>query len=439
MIPSYDAMLSEVARRVAPDGTQATGHPAAGAPVRLCEKPISLDRGRDSVTLTRGRPGPRRWLHPLRPDWPPRRPASSGGSAVYLFRPPLRACDRRGRSPGRAGDLRRRPHQRLAGPLVGEVGELRAGARVDRLREIGDSPKPGHALRVGALGVIENRRSAGTDTSPTEVVEAGHRAIDNPTGTLPVATPAPGHRRPCATRAAIPVGYAAECRPRPGGRDGTPPRSPARMRSPTFDMDRAAEQSWRTGRPVTVDAVGGGHGTRAGRVGLVGAGRSALPGGETRPPGARRPPGRGGQTAPAPRRARDRLGGPARGRPGRSCSPTRREAVVAPRRATSHAAGSRAAGAGKARVCEKRWRPRWPTPKGVAAAEAAGVPRRSASTAASPESPRPRRGGRGGAGPRASSARSTGTPADRTGPGEEGADLRRPYPRFDTACHPARP
>jgi predicted dehydrogenase len=242
----------------------------AGKPV-FCEKPMSLDRATTVATIeavdAAGVVFQVGFHRRFDPDWVAAAERITAGELgeVTLFRTSLR--DMNPPNPaylaGSGGffvdvtvhDLD------VARWLVGEVVEVSAhGAASDpAFAELGDIDTAVVVLRFanGALGVIDNSRGAhyGYECS-TEVM--GTRAtarIDNP------------HRRGLEWRTPgvaardlvhdfeerYPYAYAAEldafadC-----VRTGTPPRVTGRDALAAFDLAVAADESWRTGRPVAV-------------------------------------------------------------------------------------------------------------------------------------------------------------------------------------------
>jgi predicted dehydrogenase len=263
---TFDELLerSEAVAIATPTGTHAE-HPV------FCEKPVSLDRATTVVTIeaveAAGVPFQVGFHRRFDPDWVAAAERIHAGElgAITLFRTSLR--DMNPPNPaylaGSGGffvdvtvhDLD------VARWLVGEVVEVSAhGAASDpAFAELGDIDTAVVVLHFanGALGVIDNSRGAryGYECS-TEVM--GTRAtarIDNP------------HRRGLEWRTPgvaardlvhdfeerYPYAYAAEldafadC-----VRTGTPPRVTGQDALAAFDLAVAADESWRTGRPVAL-------------------------------------------------------------------------------------------------------------------------------------------------------------------------------------------
>ena len=276
VLPSYDALLSEVdAVAVAtPTGTHAelvTRAARAGRPV-FCEKPISLDRPATVSVLDAVRAAGvplQVGLHRrFDPDWAAAAQRIHAGELgeVYLFRTSLR-------------DMRSPRPEFLAGSggffvdvtihdldvarwLVGEVVEVTAhGAALSDpgFAELGDIDTAVVTLRFasGALGVIDNSRSAGYGYEcSTEVVgSAATVRIDNPPrhhyrwltpGQDAVETVRDFEQR-------YPWAYAAELESFARAvLDGVPPAVTGTDALAAFDLARAAERSWRAGVPVPV-------------------------------------------------------------------------------------------------------------------------------------------------------------------------------------------
>ncbi|HVL83927.1 MAG TPA: Gfo/Idh/MocA family oxidoreductase [Pseudonocardia sp.] len=275
---SYDELLarSEAVAVATPTGTHAElvmRAAAAGRPV-FCEKPISLDRAttvevieavrRAGVALQVG------FHRRFDPDWVAVTGRISAGELgeVTLFRTSLR-------------DMTPPPVQFLAGSggffvdvtvhdldvarwMVGEVVEVSAhGAATDpQIARTGDVDTAVVVLRFanGALGVIDGSRAA----------RYGYECATEVMGTLATArieTPprhhyewrTPGwasHELPRDFEQRYPWAYAAEL----DGfaecvRSGAPPRVTGLDALAAFDLARAADRSWRTGRTVPVTAV----------------------------------------------------------------------------------------------------------------------------------------------------------------------------------------
>ena len=270
--PSYEALLSEVDAVViaTPTGTHAelvTRAAAAGRAV-FCEKPVSLDRPATVDTLaavrTAGVPLQIGFHRRFDPDWAAATARIRAGElgAVYLFRTSLR--DMRAPDPAFLASsggffLDVTIHDLdTARWMVGEVVEVSAtGAALSDpgFAALGDIDTAVVTLRFanGALGVIDNSRSAGYGYEcSTEVVGS--------LATVRIDNPPPRHYRwltPGASTQGIvrdfqeryPHAYAAELEgfarsvlagtaPAVGGVDALA----------AYDLARAADLSWRTGR-----------------------------------------------------------------------------------------------------------------------------------------------------------------------------------------------
>jgi predicted dehydrogenase len=276
VLPSYAALLSEVdAVAVAtPTGTHAdlvTRAARAGKAV-FCEKPISLDRAATVSTLdavrAAGVPLQVGFHRRFDPDWAAaaRRIHAGELGRVYLFRTSLR-------------DMRSPRPEFLAGSggffvdvtihdldvarwLVGEVVEVSAigaGLSDPGFAELGDIDTALVTLRFesGALGIIDNSRSAGYGYEcSTEVVgSAATVRIDNPPRHhyrwLTPGQDATETVRDFEQR--YPWAYAAELEAFARAvLDAVPPAVTGADALAAFDLARAAERSWRTGRPVPV-------------------------------------------------------------------------------------------------------------------------------------------------------------------------------------------
>jgi myo-inositol 2-dehydrogenase/D-chiro-inositol 1-dehydrogenase len=279
VLPSYDALLSEVdAVAVAtPTGTHAelvTRAVRAGRAV-FCEKPISLDRAATVSTLdavrAAGVPLQVGFHRRFDPDWMAATERIRAGELgrVYLFRTSLR--DMRSPRPdflaGSGGffvdvtihDLD------VARWMVGEivaVGAHGAGLSDPGFAELGDIDTALVTLRFesGALGVIDNSRSAGYGYEcSTEVVgSAATVRIDNP----------PRHHYQWLTpgQAATetvrdfeqryPWAYAAELEGFARAvLDGTTPAVTGADALAAFDLACAADRAWRTGRMQALTPV----------------------------------------------------------------------------------------------------------------------------------------------------------------------------------------
>jgi predicted dehydrogenase len=272
---TFDELLerSEAVAIATPTGTHAeltVAAAKAGRPV-FCEKPISLDRGTTVATLAAveaaGIPFQVGFHRRFDPDWVAAAERIAAGELgdVTLFRTSLR--DMNPPNPaylaGSGGffvdvtvhDLD------VARWLVGEVVEVSAhGAASDpAFSEIGDIDTAVVVLRFasGAIGVIDNARGAryGYECSTEVMGTLATARIDNPHRRgLEWRTPGIAARdlvRDFEER--YPYAYAAEldafadC-----VRSGTPPRVTGRDALAAFDLAVAADESWRTGRPVTV-------------------------------------------------------------------------------------------------------------------------------------------------------------------------------------------
>jgi predicted dehydrogenase len=242
----------------------------AGRPV-FCEKPLSLDRATTVATIeaveAAGVPLQVGFHRRFDPDWAAAAARIAAGDLgeVTLFRTSLR--DMTPPDPnflsGSGGffvdvtvhDLD------VARWLVGEVVEVSAhGTASDpAFAELGDIDTAVVVLRFanGALGVIDNSRGAryGYECSTEVMGTLATARIDNP------------HRRGLEWRSPgvaardlvrdfeerYPYAYAAEldafadC-----VRTGTPPRVTGRDALAAFDLAVAADESWRTGRPVAI-------------------------------------------------------------------------------------------------------------------------------------------------------------------------------------------
>lgn len=272
---TFDELLdrSEAVAVATPTGTHAELSVAAakaGKPV-FCEKPVSLDRATTVATIeaveAAGVVFQVGFHRRFDPDWvaAAERIAAGELGEVTLFRTSLR--DMNPPNPaylaGSGGffvdvtvhDLD------VARWLVGEVVEVSAhGAASDpAFAELGDIDTAVVVLRFanGALGVIDNSRGAryGYECSTEVMGTLATARIDNP------------HRRGLEWRTPgvaardlvhdfeerYPYAYAAEldafadC-----VRTGTPPRVTGRDALAAFDLAVAADESWRTGRPVTI-------------------------------------------------------------------------------------------------------------------------------------------------------------------------------------------
>jgi myo-inositol 2-dehydrogenase/D-chiro-inositol 1-dehydrogenase len=244
----------------------------AGRPV-FCEKPVSLDRGATLEVLAAveaaGVPFQVGFHRRFDPDWAAadRRIRAGELGDVYLFRTSLRDM-----APPPAGFLARSGgffvdvtiHDLdTARWMVGEVVAVTAhgtAASGEPFTSLGDIDTAVVVLRFasGALGVIDNSRVAGYGYEcSTEVM--GRLAtvrIDHPqVHHYEWRTPGQAVRDlPRDFEQRYPEAYAAEL----DGfarcvRDGTPPLVTGWDALAAFDLARAADLSWRTGRTVAVE------------------------------------------------------------------------------------------------------------------------------------------------------------------------------------------
>jgi myo-inositol 2-dehydrogenase/D-chiro-inositol 1-dehydrogenase len=276
-VPDFDALLSDVDAVViaTPTGTHAelvTRAARAGRAV-FCEKPISLDRPATVDTLAAvaeaGVPFQVGFHRRFDPDWVAATERIRAGELgeVYLFRTSLR--DMRAPDPaflassgGFFVDVTIHDLD-TARWMVGEVVEVYAtGAALSdpRFAEVGDIDTALVTLRFasGALGVIDNSRSAGYGYEcSTEVVgSAATVRIENP----------PPRRYRWLTPGADSVGIARDFQER------YPEAYPAELEGfaravltgrpvavggadalAAYDLAVAADRSWRTGVPVRLD------------------------------------------------------------------------------------------------------------------------------------------------------------------------------------------
>jgi predicted dehydrogenase len=272
---SFDELLdrSEAVAIATPTGTHAPLSVLAARAARpvFCEKPISLDRHATLDTLEAvrqaGVPFQVGFHRRFDPDWVAAAERIHAGELgeVTLFRTSLR-------------DMTPPRPEYLAGSggffvdvtvhdldvarwLVGEVVEVTAhGTAADpAFAEIGDIDTAVVVLRFesGALGVIDNSRGAryGYECSTEVMGSAATARIDAPHRRgYEWRTPGlAAHELPRDFEERYPWAYAAEldafarC-----VRDGTPPRVTGIDALAAFDLARAAEESWRTGRPVSL-------------------------------------------------------------------------------------------------------------------------------------------------------------------------------------------
>lgn len=273
-VSSYDDLLAEVdAVAVAtPTATHAdlvTRAAAAGKAV-FSEKPLSLDRPATVDTLTAvaaaGVPLQVGFHRRFDPDWAAATARIRSGELgeVYLFRTSLR--DMRSPDPAFLASsggffLDMTIHDLdTARWMVGEVVEVTAtGAALSDLRfaELGDIDTAVVTLRFasGALGVIDNSRSAGYGYEcSTEVVgSAATVRIENPPSRhyrwLTPGWSAQGVPRDFEER--FPEAYAAELEGFARAvLAGEPPAVGGADALAAYDLAVAADRSWRTGLPV---------------------------------------------------------------------------------------------------------------------------------------------------------------------------------------------
>ena len=279
VLPSYDALLSEVdAVAVAtPTGTHAelvTRAARAGRAV-FCEKPVSLDRAATVSTLdavrAAGVPLQVGFHRRFDPDWVAATERIRAGELgrVYLFRTSLR--DMRSPRPdflaGSGGffvdvtihDLD------VARWMVGEIVQVGAhGAALSDpgFADLGDIDTALVTLRFesGALGVIDNSRSAGYGYEcSTEVLgSAATVRIDNPPRRhyqwLTPGQAATETVRDFEQR--YPWAYAAELEGFARAvLDGRTPAVTGADALAAFDLAGAADRAWRTGRTQALRPV----------------------------------------------------------------------------------------------------------------------------------------------------------------------------------------
>jgi myo-inositol 2-dehydrogenase / D-chiro-inositol 1-dehydrogenase len=276
--PGFDALLSTVDAVVVatPTGTHAglvTRAALAGKAV-FCEKPVSLDRPATVDTLAAvgsvGVPFQVGFHRRFDPDWVAATERIRAGELgeVYLFRTSLR--DMRSPDPaflassgGFFVDVTIHDLD-TARWMVGEVVELTAtGAALSdpRFAELGDIDTALVTLRFasGALGVIDNSRSAGYGYEcSTEVVGSA--------ATVRVENPPPRHYRwltagsdargiPRDFQERFPDAYAAELEGFARAvLTGAPVAVGGADALAAYDLAVAADRSWRTGLPVRVGA-----------------------------------------------------------------------------------------------------------------------------------------------------------------------------------------
>jgi myo-inositol 2-dehydrogenase / D-chiro-inositol 1-dehydrogenase len=274
VVPDFDALLSDVDAVVVatPTGTHAelvTRAARAGRPV-FCEKPISLDRPATVDTLAAvaaaGVPFQVGFHRRFDPDWTAATARIRAGELgeVYLFRTSLR--DMRAPDPAFLASsggffLDVSIHDLdVARWMVGEVVEVYAtGAALSdpRFAEVGDIDTALVTLRFasGALGVIDNSRSAGYGYEcSTEVVgSAATVRIDNrPPRHFRWLTPgADTTGIPRDFQERYPEAYQAELE---GFARAVLTRAPVAVGGAdalaAYDLAVAADRSWRTGLPV---------------------------------------------------------------------------------------------------------------------------------------------------------------------------------------------
>lgn len=269
--PSYAELLSEVdAVAVAtPTATHAelVARAARAGKAVFCEKPVSLDRQATVDTLAAVRAAgvvlQVGFHRRFDPDWVAATERIRAGELgdVYLFRTSLR-------------DMRSPRPEFLAGSggffvdvtihdldtarwMVGEVVEVGAfGAALSDpgFAELGDIDTALVTLRFesGALGVIDNSRSAGYGYEcSTEVVgSAATVRIDNPPRRhYQWLTPGlASYQVVVDFQERYPWAYAAELESFARSvLDGTPPRVGGTDALAAFDLARAADRAWRTG------------------------------------------------------------------------------------------------------------------------------------------------------------------------------------------------
>ena len=276
-VPDLDALLAEVdAIAIAtPTGTHAaliTAAAAAGLPV-FCEKPVSLDRAETVAALSAvavaGVPLQVGFHRRFDPDWAAATARIRAGELgdVHLFRTSLR--DMRSPRPeflassgGMFVDVTIHDLD-TARWMVGEIVEVTAtgaGLSDPGFAELGDIDTALVTLRFasGALGVIDNSRSAGYGYEcSTEVVgskatvRVENRPLRHYRWLTPGSTGQPGVRD---FEERFPEAYAAELEGFARAvLDGTPVAVTGQDALAAYDLAVAADRSWRTGLPVRLD------------------------------------------------------------------------------------------------------------------------------------------------------------------------------------------
>ena len=275
--PGVDALA--VATTTATHAPLVIAAATAGTPV-FCEKPIALDRPStvDALAAVRsaGTVLQVGFHRRFDPDWTAAAERITSGELgdVYLFRSSLR--DKVPPDPaflgGSGGFFVDMTIHDLdtARWMVGEVVEVTAhGAALSDpgFAEIGDLDTALVTLRFasGALGVIDNSRAAGYGYEcSTEVVgRSAAVRIDAPHRRgVEWRTPGASTRDLVADfQERYPVAYAAELDAFARAvLDGTPPLVGGVDALAAYDLARAAERSWRTGRTVALSPVSTGDG-----------------------------------------------------------------------------------------------------------------------------------------------------------------------------------
>lgn len=270
VLGSVDALA--VATNTATHASLITAAAAAGAGV-FCEKPVALDRPStvDALAAVRaaGTVLQVGFHRRFDPDWVAAAARLPELGDVYLFRSSLR--DKLPPDPaflgGSGGFFVDMTIHDLdtARWLAGEVVEVTAhGAALSDpgFAEIGDLDTALVTLRFasGALGVIDNSRAAGYGYEcSTEIVgRSASVRIDAPHRRgVEWRTPGSSTRELVADfEERFPVAYAAELEAFARAvLDGTPPRVSGVDALAAYDLARAAERSWRTGRTVALAPV----------------------------------------------------------------------------------------------------------------------------------------------------------------------------------------